>query len=699
MHAIYQNVLDFLTSKQGMLSHVQPEHLLEYDDYVIYMKKVHAQQDASILNEDTYYLYLCQNWMDVLLQTCKIFVLTKVKLPKRILSMTAAKDSDAEVRRHLAKDSEGDIEKQLEETVKGDVQKQLEEAVIDWETIASMTDEDMEENVYGKHEVVLLAWLRYVFQKYHHLLFKHEALKDKVFSNFRDDLWDFLALILVTVVYCPYLYKELKDVYVPPTSYEEAFHNGSNLLLSWKKVNISYHLSPTELIFLNEAQLVMLTTYLFQTLPTLRPAEIIVMQAPLSLQAVKKVPVKNSSDATAVFQVIFFENEKGFFEADSESVTVGPKKTGHVLVTYYAKKIHKTRCILLLSGETPGYKYAKNITYYLEGIPDITYYDEVNHNTFKPHIYDQVTVTHNITSPYKVAATYDIYIHHLTPQDASSIESYKMVKEVVVPRILYNPANQICCDKDGCAVTYTTICPMSTINADFYIYLINEEVGDFCVRFRVEPKKKRKELFEEISIRLPRGFLELPCYCTDKKLFSVTCPKTLSMFLPCRNKIMWSCIEKMFVEAFGDGQFRFWKKYLGDKNESSVSCSLKNFLGTPTGAHLLQRMMQIHKEETPTFLKHTFNVTVEYDVHLEQEQGSEVSLLPDVIIEDVHSSDKMEFPVHINTKDIPSSFYFSMVSKDQLEYRFYQVKFLSDAFTKISFDSLSTEEEEEEELE
>lgn len=526
---------------QAILFHVQAEHLLEYDDYVIYMKKVLASQDQIILNEETFHRHSVQNWLDLLLQTCKIYILPRVKLPKR-MSHTCL----------------------VETEIGKDAQKELEKAIINWEMIATlMAEEAMETRVYSNPELMLLAWLKFIYHTYHHLLFENDSLSNKQFTNFRDDLWDFSALIIVTAVHCPYLYKDLKDIYVPPKTYEEAFHNGSVLILAWNKVHISYHISPTELILLNEAQLVLLTTYLFQVLPTLRPLETIVMEAPLSQQRAKKIPVKNTTDLVVTYQVLFFENEKGYFEANTESITIGPKKTGSINITYFAKKVSKSRCVLVLSGETPGFKYARNVAYYIQGVPDISYCDEINHKLYTPYIYEYVTETLHVYSPYKVATTYDIYIHHYVPQEESEIFNYKGMKQLVFPRIIYNPANQILCDKDGHAVTYPTICTVSTVNADFYVYYINEEVGDFCMRFRVEPKIKRNSMYETINVSLPRGFLDCPCYCTDSKCFNLACPKTIFALIPCRNNVMWGCMLRMFVEALGEAQFHFWKKYLG----------------------------------------------------------------------------------------------------------------------------------------
>lgn len=106
-------------------------------------------------------------------------------------------------------------------------------------------------------------------------------------------------------------------------------------------------------------------------------------------------------------------------------------------------------------------------------------------------------------------------------------------------------------------------------------------------------------------------------------------------------------------------------------------------LGTRTGAHLLERILQ-KQEDTPIFTQHILNKTVEYDVSLDSAaDGSKIALIMDLFIDDVHSSDKMEFPIHINTSsDIPQSFYFNLKSKDGMEYRFYKVNFVGENFAR-----------------
>lgn len=538
--SIYCNVIEHLTSKRGVLSHIKPEHLLQYDDYMSYMKK-DPLTESIVCDEETFFRYSAQSWIDLLLQTFKVYVLPNVKLPKRISNTCITIDENEK-----------------------DVRKKLETIVINWQRIAEMSEEEMEINIYGRNEVILLAWFRFIFYEYHPLLFEHDWLCRKRFTNFRDDFLDFLALIVLTAVYCPYLYNDLKDVYVPPKTYEQAFHNACTVIIAWNKVRISYHINPTELIVANETQLVLLSAYLYQVLPTLRPSDTIVMEAPLSKETKKQIPIKNTISATVSYQVLFFENEKGYFSANTESIVIGPKRTGSVTITFFARRVQKTRCVLLLSGETPGYKYAKNLAYYIEGVPNISYYDEINHKLYTPFLYEHLTEIVHIYSPYKVAATYDIFVHHHVPSDASEIYKYKTVKAAFIPRMIYNPNNQIHCDKDGHATTHSTICTMSTFNADFYVYFFNEEIGDFCMRLRVEPKKKRKNQFEVITVPLPRGFLDFPCYCSDSELFNLNCPKTLFALIPCRNNIMWDCMQRMSVKTLGEEQFHFWKKYLGE---------------------------------------------------------------------------------------------------------------------------------------
>lgn len=526
-----------------MLSHVQPEHLLQYDDYVVYMKKIKKTEDNIIHDEDTFFRYSAQSWIDLLLQTFKVYVLSNIKLPKRIISGAPLKTTQEET----------------------DIRQKLEKAYINWERISEMTAEDIEPGVYGKNEVILLAWFRFIFHEYHSLLFTHESLNLKRFSNFRDNFLDFLALTVLTAVYCPYLYNDLKNINVPPKTYEEAFHNACVVILAWGKVNISYHLNPTELLVANEMQLVLLSIYLYQVLPSLRPSETIVLKAPLSQTISKQISLKNTTNEIVVYQVLFFENEKGYFTANAENITIGPKQTGSVTITFFAKKLLKTRCVLLLSGEVPGIRYAKNVAYYIEGVPDISYYEETNHKQFTPYLYEYLTKAVDICSPYKVETSYNIYVHHGVPEEADICNAYKHqnVGEPPIPKIIYISNKQLTSDKDGNAVIFLSICTMSTLNADFYIYCLSEEAGDFCVRIRVEPITKRNKIYQVISVVLPRGFLDFPCYCTDSHSFSLSCPKTLIALIPSRNISMWSCTERMFVQTLGTQEFHFWKKYLG----------------------------------------------------------------------------------------------------------------------------------------
>lgn len=93
--------------------------------------------------------------------------------------------------------------------------------------------------------------------------------------------------------------------------------------------------------------------------------------------------------------------------------------------------------------------------------------------------------------------------------------------------------------------------------------------------------------------------------------------------------------------------------------------------------------MQIIRDENKCFVKHTFNETVQYAVDLDSNYRGEVTLIPNIVIDNTHSTDRIEFPIHINSSKVPHSFFCNLKSKDNLEYRFYKVNFICDAFTKI----------------
>ncbi|KAJ8969858.1 hypothetical protein NQ314_001542 [Rhamnusium bicolor] len=87
--------------------------------------------------------------------------------------------------------------------------------------------------------------------------------------------------------------------------------------------------------------------------------------------AVNEIVLKNRGSNTMSYTAIFFSNDINVFQLESKVITIPPKKEKSLKIIYQAKNILKKTAVLVLSGETPGYKFCKSMAVTLIGIPSI----------------------------------------------------------------------------------------------------------------------------------------------------------------------------------------------------------------------------------------------------------------------------------------------------------------------------------------
>lgn len=536
---------------------MEPEYLLEYEDYLIYLKCVlpEEQPDARLrmpYDPKTFIRLHTQCWIDVILQTYKIFVLARLKIPKQALSrLCVINPNVGSMKLHRLTNSS----------------KRLLHSV-EWPTFTRFLEEQINSNMaifYSREETVLLTWLLYNFRRYSEKCWPNNVdnLSQRKVDNFCSDLCDSVVLITITIGYCPYLKQYLRNVYLTPQSYEELFHNACQLIQALERINCSFTLTPKSIIFANVVEMVMLTAYLYEVLPCFRPFDNVVIKSSLSLMTENKVFVKNESKSTVVYEIVVFDNQHECFILESETLKIPPKKEGTLTVKYHAKKLRRVHAVVVLTGDTPGNSYAKGIAFRLEGVPDPSYCcQEIPLN---PYLYDFEEITLTIQSPYQQAANYDIYVLDHKPvsiDDMTSLTKYEDIKKLNIPRFSYVEQNQISTDENGLAEVFMTTYAMWPREANPHIYFINEDVGTFCVNFLLKTVNKRRK-FEKIHVTLPKDYPELPCICEENDM-NTKCPRTICMHLPCKNNLMWECITNIYmVQTAEPREKEFWKKYLG----------------------------------------------------------------------------------------------------------------------------------------
>lgn len=439
---------------------------------------------------------------------------------------------------------------------------------VEWPTFTKLLEEQINTNMtmfYSNEETVLLTWLSYNYRRYCEKCWPNNdtlVLERKV-ENFCSDLCDSVVLITITIGYCPYLKQYLRNVYLTPQSYEELFHNACQLVQALERINCSFTLAPKSLVFANVVEMVMLTAYLYEVLPCFRPFDNVLIKSSLTLMAESKVFVKNESKYTVVYEIVVFDNQHECFILEFDTLKIPPKKEGAVIVKYHAKKLCRVHAVVVLTGDTPGNNYAKGIAFRLEGVPDPSYSSQ--EIPLNPYLYDFEETTLNIQSPYQQVATYDIYVLEHKPaniDDMSDLLKYEDMRKLNVPRFSHVEQTQISTDENGQAEVFMSTYAMWPKEANVYVYFINEEVGVFCINFLLKTINKRRK-FEKIHVALPKDYLDVPCICEENEINS-KCPRTIVMKLPCKNNLMWQCIEyKYMVQTSEPREKDFWKKYLG----------------------------------------------------------------------------------------------------------------------------------------
>lgn len=566
IYSTYYNALKLLSKKDAFLPHVLPEYLLEYDDYVIYVNHIVPKMDPTFKGEPLVeYVYLqrhTQCWIDLLLQTYKFFSLS------RITKSTNAPIKSITGMAHSTRSSATAIS-----------------GFSTFSTVAANTLEksllEIGKNIYSEEERILLTWLA---QNYHdkclHLWPDSEAIPSKKIENFTNDLSDSIVLATVTAAYCPYLVRYLQDLYVSAEAYEQKYHNAIRLITAWEKINISFRVTPKDITSPVVLHMLMLVHHLYEVLPYLHPIDTFTLEAPITQTVDKKFEVENKSDAVVMYNVLIFDNEKNQFSLEPSFLKVPPRKTAVIDITYHARYLERVTCTMILTGDTQGYKYAKGLAYFLEGVPDPNFFnDEI---VLTPHLYNYEEIPIEITSPYQKAAYYDIFIKTDPSRqtvDELQLVAYEDITKNNVPSIISHSDNNLYFNEEGKATCNLFVNPVIPANVEYHVYNVNKDIGTFSVKVKINTTKKRMH-FEVIKATLPHDFPLFECSCSEDNP-DPDCRKRIPIQIPCKNNLLWNCIERCYMARMNKPEELFWKKYfskyifrlkgLGRKDKETVN--------------------------------------------------------------------------------------------------------------------------------
>ncbi|VEN49262.1 unnamed protein product, partial [Callosobruchus maculatus] len=618
-YRVYKNILGFLFQQGIYVQQGCPELLLTYRRYTVYHNKLvdsDRDYDVPMYSEEEFENVSTLCWMDLILKIYKVLVFERVFTETR---------------------SEVDIYHE------------------EFEAYCTSHEEYYSE--HNPNEAKLFMWLNFHFQKQIKTLYpKENFTRPPVTSFTQDDFRDGLMLATLILAYCPYLADQFRYLYVEDANDGQLFHNACLICEAWKKLKLSVEVDTYHIFQPRPIEMIMLLTYLYCVLPTFYPKDTITISALIAESAIYSLRLTNLGDAAIAYTPLLFLNDMEEFEIDSKVIVIPPRQKKHVKLVYKAKHMIKGRAILVLSGETIGYKFATSKAFELIGIPNIYNFTQefsLKLNMFKPTDHNLV-----INSPYGMAYDAKTYLH--VADDDSSIPEYLRdflamdeVQRRKVPRqfqfsslILFDSTGQGVLDLQLCYLVYGVVV--------YYIFFVNESVGDFCVKITITANLSKTD-YETINIPIYKTFNpSATCKCR-KGALNENCPLVVMAQIPCRNHILLEGIKEMFRMVGNEDEQAFWEEHLV----------------FPKGFIVLRRYLQNTFEPKLVHFMKVLKQSVMYTVQLKQKR----LYCENLEIKDVTSEGFVELPIHWNCDSFPSEELISLVADHGHEIRQYKLMF------------------------
>ncbi|KAF3425951.1 hypothetical protein E2986_11971 [Frieseomelitta varia] len=613
---LYDSILQFLTKHGAHLCHVQPQFLLDYEEYIVFLETIYSRSKP--------YTYIRKSGIELSVQE----------------KMSPLKFE------HRSKQCWLDVILQT-------FRKQYEAHNVIVDNINIEISSKPPDDNYSFDELFLLEWLHHHYEKER----KQEWMIDRrvilnpnesrdvaearKIENFDRDLSDSLVLIAVTAAYCPFLIDEyLSKLYIRPRSYEErnrhrtvvkALHNAVCVTNAWRKIRLGFVISPLEIVYPNCVKMLMLVGYLFDILPTYTPKGKIKFNCPLSETVTRQLNFTNPTVHNVGFLILFFGNNNGFFALPSSQmiINLSGRENSTIKIQFHARKIKKTKEYLLLiayllfCGSTIGPHFGRNQTFILEGQADCL--EIANEYTICSKLYKAVDKTLTINVPYKDSTEYEIWVSDERPIKGSTKVAHLSV----------------------------TVACLSPSHRSFWI-IFQSKIGDFIIQIN---SQWQSSLTDNIVVNWDEQIEK--CVCTEQD-YNEICPLSLTVPIPSKNKQLWRCVAHMFQKTLDPKERLFWSRYLD----------------TPIGLRLIRWLMGDNADSAVAEFCHIFDATVTYNVTI-SEMPHILRFPKTFTINDVRSAENVPMKIHVSPfVDRLCEIILTLVSANGTEQRVYKVCFL-----------------------
>ncbi|KAJ3272213.1 Cilia- and flagella-associated protein 47 [Terramyces sp. JEL0728] len=327
----FQEIILFLISHGAMLSGLKAEYLLSHSDYQRFI--VLSSQNTRLFKKSETVIYSApesatnyrllskEAWGTLLLQIAKVFLIQTVR-PEQTKALPA------------------EFELAEEELYKNS-------------------------NFYGYSEIGLLQWASNHLEKVSVSNQQRLSIK-RYFTNFSSDFQDSVAIAILIQAHVSTVQEIFANFSINPTTKEQKIENAKQVVASLKEIYGSSHVSnllPSQIYNGTELEILLLLTFLHQTLPGFIPKNSIEFVGTLHENVSRTIEIANTSakSLTYIAQITGAQE----YTVRESTLTLPSKSSVQFTVDFVSRFSHKVDGILTIKTKKMGLNHSSVMVFNL----------------------------------------------------------------------------------------------------------------------------------------------------------------------------------------------------------------------------------------------------------------------------------------------------------------------------------------------
>lgn len=507
IHDTYREIITLLRSRGANLGIIEAKLLLSYDQFVTYSNNITPKRNADIIftqklldDEMLFKRINKQSWMDLILQSYKVFVMDSCFFECVCVSSQPR-----------------------------DILKIL----IEWYNT----------NVALQHEK-----------------FRHKNKPIKHINNLTSDLADGIALISTILNYCPFMEEYFQHFCENDKDCEEStiINNACLIIEAMNALKLYFPLTSADFLQPNFLVMLFLSIHLYITLPMFKPKDVIEFNPPLLRSSFRQLSISPSNQESLVFNHVILNNIKSNFTVEKASSGDSGKKM-HLNVKYTANFVAKETAVLLVHGFNKTRIFDTYVVFVLFGYAGSLY--PIRKCKVTGPLYRPIKTDVLVASPFTVSAVYKLYLTDNEPLIPVTIDTDQHPKFFI--RRLYLVDQQITLSgipkESGQEVQehklYLQIICLSTQIENSWLWF-RSEIGEFYIRITTQ---SRWDLaIDTLQVKVHSWPID-PCSCGE----ACECYRTTAVMIPHKNELMVKSLRYALHEQASETMMGIFDELIG----------------------------------------------------------------------------------------------------------------------------------------